>query len=755
MGAVRKIACVAIAVLGLLSAPGPSAAEDRPPRPWWNAGWKYRLTVSIDIHGLAKETGEDEWAAFSRHETQPVTAWAEVYRANPEAAASQKDIRVIDADGNPVPCRVYYRGEPDTLMVLFPASRKGGEYDIYYGSSQLKQDEDTWLPATQSLTLTTLNLTTKLFPRTLEQIKDALRANPTLHGTAQLSHIRHSANPTKLAMGNSMYLTSIEGLFACERAGDYQFSIDAGGWGVLLIDNTFVTNGGGTQRPGNQWREPGTIKLKEGYHRFRLVLGEMGVYQGAQLGWMPPGSNAIELIPRYVYAKYVKTTPRRLSCLDGSQTVSFAMDASSIGVEIAGKTMVPVLLANISDVPKGGNVDFIWKINGTSELRGNRPKVPLDAGRTHSIRLEACRDGKLIGICERECKPVAQTVTKPQFRLEPISAPNIIFIGEQEDISFRVHSSAAGAMAMDWDCTVRRPKAAGTAAALEDKSGVLAAGSPTDVVLSIPLDTSFFEEEAEVMVRLCIAGVELASYRFRVVPLGLHIESLQPGIGCLLDASGTRTIIATHLVDQSGFRKWVVPKYIMRAVSSPRKKVLLYGCPMENQVSPGDEYTGYVERVRACCSGAAGFDFVKRSNSLTGLLADVPRFAGIIRNRQLEIVVVSPGLSDIMRGVEVRDFKRSVQVMIDLIRAKSKDAAIVLVSPPPLAGNTELSGLYRDAMEEAANENRTTFVDIHWLLEGSDVYRYYRSKLGDDVHYTNPNDEGQEIIAKAICNSLK
>jgi|GEM_PF-3521711 len=746
------ISAIALTCVGVGAiAPGDEAAGSRPaPANWLDRAWKYRLKVFVEVNNPDQSDSSD-WRALEH--TAQLTASAEVHVKNPASDASQ-NIRVVDARGKTVPCRAYFLNKPETLTVLFSAPREGGDFWIYFGNdSPRPRERDNWLPATKSLTFTTLRIASTIFPRSLKQVKAVLRGGTSLQGRKLVNQIAGHVNPVGLRSGNNRYVTCVEGYLNCEIPGEYKFAVDSGGPGFLLINGELIATNNGTHRPSAKWTDPHTVILEKGYHHFRLLLAEMHNFQGVRLGWQPPGKKKVDVIPSQAYAKYVKAMPQEFARADGAESIYFAFNESTVGMKLPTKTVAPVELINLSSFDDSkGRVDYVWKINGERKSTSERTTEGLEIGKSHKIRLEAYRSGKRIGKLERICRPYAHSLAYPEFKLETIGAPNIVFVGEQENLSFRILSSMARAMSFDWEYVLTKPGGGGR---LSRRRGRLDVTGSEEAALSIPLDTCPYGRDSEITVTLSASGDVLASSMFHVMPLGRKVRKLRSRIGCLVDDKGHPVIISTHLIDQATFRKWLVPRYFKSVMTSSNKNVFLYGCPMENTPSGGEEFTNYVSLLEdRWPEGTRTFDFVERSESINGILADVPKFATAISKRDPGTVVISPGLSDVIRGVPVRDFKRSIQVMLDLIRAKDASIKMVLVSPPPLATNVNLSQLYRDAMAKVAERNRAVFVDIHYRLNGTDYLKYYKSELDDSVYYTYPNDDGQKAITDAIWRHI-
>ncbi|NQT19922.1 MAG: hypothetical protein HQ592_09470 [Planctomycetes bacterium] len=781
----RTIFVVSVVALTCLGA----AAEVRSRRPdgphtapWWNSAWKKRIKVSVDvIYGTQPK--DNPWRKFDEHRGQQLTAVAEFYRKNAKQDPEQKDVRVVDAQGNELSKAAYYLPDSDTVMVRFPAPQDGGDFFIYFDNNNPPPVEEAeWFPKPGSPTLTTLKLAAVYNVDRLSQIKAVLRGNTTLHGKRPIRQAAMQHNPTGLRAGNNRYVTYIEGLINAEIAGEYKFAVSSGGLGYLMIAGKLVaSNTTKAKVPPNIWLRTEWVTLKKGYHHFRLLLSEMADHQGVRLGWQPPGRKTMKVLPRKAFADYVRAVPREFSRFDGKEELYFTTIRSTVGIDLDGrkaipayhrahlsrsgvqkmltrKTVAPVELINLSTFD-ARNTRYQWKINGAVKSSARRVTVPVEIDRptresTHTITLEAYRGRKLLARKSRTCKTFTEDPLRPQFELETIGAPNIVFVGEKENLSFRIRSSMANAFLFDWDYVLRKP---GGGSVLVRESGTVDTAASEEAIVSVPLDTSRYGRDAEIVITLSASGVPLASSLFRVMPLGQGVRSLKPQIASLVNGSGNRVIISTQPIDEDAHRKWVLLKWVRSATRRSNGNVFLYGSSMENAPCSGEEFVSYVSLVRRkSIKASKKLDFVERTTqSVCGILADVPKFATSLDARNADTIVICPGPWDALRGVPVRDFKRSLQLMLNMISATGTPTRTVLVSPPPLATNVNFSKLYRDATEELARQNRVKFVDIHNLLNSKDYLRYYRSNAGDAVHYTYPNNDGQEAIADAIWKAIE
>ena len=98
------------------------------------------------------------------------------------------------------------------------------------------------------------------------------------------------------------------------------------------------------------------------------------------------------------------------------------------------------------------------------------------------------------------------------------------------------------------------------------------------------------------------------------------------------------------------------------------------------------------------------------------------------------------------------DYERGLDVLIDVARLANPDVRIVLVTPPPLLSNIELSARYAGLTAEVADKHKAALVDLHRFFTVRDTWRsYYGADAGGTLFYRFPNEQGQVEVARFIA----
>lgn len=120
-----------------------------------------------------------------------------------------------------------------------------------------------------------------------------------------------------------------------------------------------------------------------------------------------------------------------------------------------------------------------------------------------------------------------------------------------------------------------------------------------------------------------------------------------------------------------------------------------------------------------------------------------------ILNQQADVFVLELGANDGLRGIPLNETRQNLQAMIDTVRSKNADSAIVLAGmqiPPNLGQEytAEFSAIFTDL----AKENNLAL--IPFLLDG--VAGIPELNLPDGIH---PTPEGHRIVAANVWKVLE
>jgi acyl-CoA thioesterase-1 len=120
-----------------------------------------------------------------------------------------------------------------------------------------------------------------------------------------------------------------------------------------------------------------------------------------------------------------------------------------------------------------------------------------------------------------------------------------------------------------------------------------------------------------------------------------------------------------------------------------------------------------------------------------------------ILKQPLDVFVLELGANDGLRGIPLSETKKSLQSIIDKVKAKSPQAKLVLAGMqiPPNMGVTYTTE-FRDIYPELAAKNNMTL--IPFLLEGVGGETRYNQQ--DGIH---PTAEGHKIVAGNVWKELQ
>ena len=118
-------------------------------------------------------------------------------------------------------------------------------------------------------------------------------------------------------------------------------------------------------------------------------------------------------------------------------------------------------------------------------------------------------------------------------------------------------------------------------------------------------------------------------------------------------------------------------------------------------------------------------------------------------NRKIDIFVLELGINDAFRGIPIERIRNNLQAIIDKVRAKNPDAALLIIGMQfPIATNDDYVTAFGKMFGELAENNRAALVP--YLLEG--VAGNPALNLEDRIH---PNAAGHKILADTVWRALE
>ena len=118
-------------------------------------------------------------------------------------------------------------------------------------------------------------------------------------------------------------------------------------------------------------------------------------------------------------------------------------------------------------------------------------------------------------------------------------------------------------------------------------------------------------------------------------------------------------------------------------------------------------------------------------------------------NRKIDLFVLELGINDAFRGIPIERIRNNLQAIIDKVRAKNPDAALLIIGMQfPIATNDDYVTAFGKMFRDLAQNNRGALVP--YLLEG--VAGNPALNLEDRIH---PNAAGHKILADTVWRALE
>ncbi len=732
--------------------PAFSATDDSPP--WWNPNWKYRQILRVEF----PKQGSDLPISFLESSDllgeRALTGRA-VITVEGDHAPSDQEIVVTDAGGNLVPARAYASTWAKNVTVLFKAEPKSADYFLYYGNPAAKLSPMTWRRSAYPLHMVTVAVADADAIQTPAAAAQALLKATKVRGRSGTYSVQNSSNPFGLPAGSS-YITLYSGILYAPSTGEYEFAIDLGGTAHLLIDQTLVLTASGTGIE-NSWRKKASFRLEEGVHNFTLLHGEEAGRQGIFVGWRPPDQTRITPISGTAFARgnYIPAEVVGFQERGKPTRPFFTVRRGAVAFKVdGGKAMVPLHLVNLT---RGEGLSYRWTLSDGQVLTGPSPDCFVEAGGECTVILEAFKDGRSIGTHAETLSLRAIRYVDADASFEVLACPTIVYDDELPKLTFELINRSDNTLPLRWERIVGEMPPVSGRIDLPPK-----AREPTDVQLPALRGE---DKETEVTFHVSLAGVKLGEASIRIIRPSAELGRLVYRHGELLDGKGRRIIITIEPENEEDHRRWALLRWVARKLKPAPRRILLFGDPMRNSREidragselvnlEGENYADFLAQHFAAKGRA--FTFVEASeDAVVPCIADIPAFAAALAKHAPDLVIISPGSRDALQGVGRKLFARTADLFIDIARSQDRAPDVVLVSPPPLAGEPNRSQELADAMGIIARRHRVPFVNLHTLLTADKNWgSAYKDEIGDDVYYLYPNARAQRSIADAVLKAL-
>jgi acyl-CoA thioesterase-1 len=206
--------------------------------------------------------------------------------------------------------------------------------------------------------------------------------------------------------------------------------------------------------------------------------------------------------------------------------------------------------------------------------------------------------------------------------------------------------------------------------------------------------------------------------------------------------------LAVSIIGCAGEESKPAPDDRLAASASSRRAVLFLGTSLTAAYGLDPEQ-GYPARIQEKIDSAGLPYEVVNAGQSGETSAGARNRIGWLLEQPFDVLVLETGANDMLRGSDVDSLGTNLQAIIDTVRSRRPDAAIVLAGMMATPNLGEAYGRrFNELYPAVARRNNLPF--IPFLLEG--VGGQPELNLEDGVH---PNERGQEIIAATVWRTLE
>jgi len=755
---------------------------------WWDQRWSCRKLVRVrpprflgrgssasaddkgdsqdgeglDLSGVDEELssvmdpgGRAAQDRFSSLDTATIPIYGEK-RSRLDAA----DVRVVDPRGAIVPYRADPRGDYGFIRIQFQIRPGVSDYYVYFGNPRARREriESDWRPRLAAIERVTAQCNTR-YVWTEDQAIRAFKSAVLYHKAEPLEEINHLRwrAPHKLS-SMSNYVSIYHAFLEIEASGTYDFALASVSPAFLSINGKRVLDlsrprGGGIR----VWRAKTQATLEAGVHYLQLIHVFRRKREGLRLGWRPPNIRQFQPVPPSAFVRNFPASEVAYETQEGPVPVFFTVREPSVAVDLDDRRSVA--LAHFQDASavsaEQGELRYEWDFGNGDTSADRAPSRCLTIGHPYTVTLRVFEAGRPRGEYTRPVVfgPV-DTHENLDLSVDLVSCPNIVYSDEATDISFRVFNGSSSPIRLVSQAEVTSDR--GPLPGFTDRI-VIPGKSHTAVMLPLNLK-DFRGGNGQFTLKMLLAGHPVFEKQVRLARWDQDLSKLRNLRGEFVDAQGQKVILVTDLEDADQYRKWALVKWLHRASDRSAKRVLLIGDAL-NPVSgdEGSSFKNYVTDLRIMLEPREeSLHFHQTEAHLKPIFADLLALPELVRERRPEVVVLCPGLRDLLASTPVRDFTRAIDLMIDVIRAQDQPAKVVLVSPTPLLSRLKVSEQYTNALKKLAEDHHCAFVDLHSALQREPDWEQmlFATDEDDQVLYLYPNEKGQKRIADLIAKEV-
>jgi len=763
--ALFAITTIVAAVLCLCVAASTPSDTGEAELPWWDPAWSHRQIVEI----------------ITPDPTGSINTASVVIEAQGVAAADGRDLRLVDAAGQPVRFEII-KTEMGVFQLHFevtnPATRR---YACYYGNPAAQPIQQTWTKRLGGLRLKTMENTLRQNAMSWAHLQRLIEASQKTYGESDWPLIDDNVNPfAKREEEHDHYISIYEGQLYCPESGVYTFITNSDDASFLLIDGQMVVQWPGGHNPAPNWDPTysATITLTQGIHKIAYYHVETLGGQLARAGWRRPGERRFSIIGEEFFLRELRT--QVVAC----QARAKALNAFFVHEEVdavqfsravrggdtarerargSGANQEPCLIRvrfRDRSTSAFGRV-VLWQWDFGDGALPSREREPIHAYRApgvYEVALECRDDYGYVDTVRRRIRVEARQPQRVNVFVDVVAEHNVLLPGEPLAFQMRFRCTTDEPL----EATLNTTVVGAEGNIIERQSEVMMLYA--DRWVGREFRYALPRETGELRFQLEHRGVAIATHTVRVAQGRTLATPLRASGSGLEDTEGRRVFIRVS-GDPAPTRRGSV---LRRLQQGEVVRVLVVddylSAPGLAGTSPPSEETAntYYDILQ----GMLRTRFPQAKVEVTRLsrghftvyppcerLALVPVTA---EQTHANLIILASGIEDILNYMPEERYERFLWALVERLQGVTP-AEIILVTPPPFVFNPALSGGYARAVKRVALRSGAAIADIYsaFALLGEQWQGLYREEgESDPVYYLSPRRRGQRIIAERLYEQI-
>lgn len=657
----------------------------------------------------------------------------------PEVPFELSAVMARDADDQPMASKVVYAGaDVISALVRVRGDDRGRRIVVYYGA------------ATGSSPRTSLPLDRDPWPVLLEIQRMAGRAVPTswekmrfmlssVHGQTERSYYAsfNAVDPGVVTDAKEA-LAAVRTYVLCPKDGVYRFAVDCDDAGFLLLDGEPAAQWPGEHEAG-AWKEGAPVLVRAGAHLLEFYNRGLGRASPIRVGWRPPGTEEIRLIPDDLFLTAAVAENMRLERIDRTLHPGFTFrERRTYMFKDASPLFTPVDFRSTSENWLPGPVKCSWDFGDGAVDQGERVAHVYARPGKYTVTL-AARDS--LGFEQTwtdrvECR--AEDPIPYVLNAELAGLPPVCYQIDQVDPCVKLWGTNLPPGGADVQIEIHR-RAGG-------RKSLAFHFDPAAGVSSFPVPA----HKAGALSRL----EWRASHRGAVIASGA-VEFVAPSF-----KRPPAVVEGDRIYARDGAQLVLVPRYyaearvaVMPANPVPRRIACVDDSLAAFGFSGGekqrfDEILGWHLADRGPCRVLyVRMPEWSEADRTYGPLLKLVQAPALV-DREADAVVLSLGLRDILNGVPPETYERQIAALTDLLLSSNR--RVIWTTPPPYPPEPARIRPFAAAVRRVAEGRGIPVADLYTAFLCTEDPR--RPLFQGDC--LAPTSLGQLLAGKIIANAV-